>query len=165
MKQTKEIVRSIKFLLRKSGKKNTHGWKKKGIQRHASSESHIRNENLAKNTPKIREYIASKSTVNSTTQAARNFEVKLSCFVAEHNLPFAIMDHLNVLLKNSITDSKIVQKFCINRMKAQQIITKVTGPENCKSIIEFCKKKYYSLIVDETTDISVKKFSCFNKIL
>lgn len=92
-----------------------------------------------------------------TTEMAKKLEVKLCLFVAEHNLPFSILDHLNELIKSGIPDSQIAKKFLINRHKGQKIITSATGPENTKTIMEFCNDNYYSTAIDESTDCSVSK--------
>ncbi|XP_036317445.1 uncharacterized protein LOC118732390, partial [Rhagoletis pomonella] len=113
------------------------------IQRHAISESHKKAEKLAQNTPKLNEFIASKRSFDTTTKAAKCLEVRLSCFVAEHNLPFAMMDHLNLLLKNTITDSKIIKKWQLIDLRLKKL--------------RLCSNQYYSVIVDESTDISVSK--------
>lgn len=90
-------------------------------------------------------------------ESAKKFEIMLCAFVAEHNLPFAAVNHLNNVIKEGITDSNIVKKININRLKVQKIITNDLGPENTKAISVFCSNNYYSLVIDESTDCTVKK--------
>ncbi|XP_017486278.1 PREDICTED: uncharacterized protein LOC108374769, partial [Rhagoletis zephyria] len=86
----------------------------------------------------------------------KQLEIRLSLFIAERNLPLSALDHLNKCLK-SVNDSKIIAKFTTNRIKGQTIINSVTGPHNCKLISDITNKQYYSVIIDESTDISLNK--------
>lgn len=69
--------------------------------------------------------------------------ISLSMFIAEHNLPFASLDHLNQLLKKRIPNSKIVKNMCINRQKGQNIIKSITEPTNSAEISKITKNQYY----------------------
>ncbi|XP_023305848.2 uncharacterized protein LOC111687627 [Lucilia cuprina] len=70
------------------------------IQRHASRECHIKKLQIAKNTPKINTFLESTRFVNN--DLAKKLEI-----ILEHNLPFTILDHLNNIIKDGITDSQI----------------------------------------------------------
>lgn len=94
---------------------------------------------------------------NPVAESARKLEVMLSVFIAEHNIPFDIFDHLNNITKAGVHDSEIAKKFNINRSKGQKILTNITGLENSKSITVFCKDNYYSFTLDESTDCSISK--------
>lgn len=39
-------------------------------------------------------------------------EIKLSGWLAEHNIPFTVMDHLIDVLKDAFPDSKVSNRFC-----------------------------------------------------
>lgn len=127
------------------------------IQRHAESEGHKKNESDAKGLPKIDNFIAKTTSVDSVSNKAKDLEIMLTLFVAEHNLPFTILDHLNYVLKNGITDSNIVKSLIINRNKGTKIVKDCIGPSNSKQVINLCQQQYYSIIVDESTDRSVSK--------
>lgn len=81
----------------------------------------------------------------------------LCLFVAEHNLSFSILDHLNNIIKRAISESLVIKKFLINRQKAQNIITSILGPENTKMVSTFCNNNYFSIIIDESNDCTVSK--------
>ncbi|KNC34017.1 hypothetical protein FF38_07894 [Lucilia cuprina] len=76
------------------------------IQRHASRECHIKKLQIAKNTPKINTFLESTRFVNN--DLAKKLEIILCFFVAEHNLPFTILDHLNNIIKDGIANNKKV---------------------------------------------------------
>lgn len=64
--------------------------------------------NTLKTTPKINNYLATV-TKSSATESAKKLELMLSAFVAEHNIPFTILDHLNYIIKEGINDSQITK--------------------------------------------------------
>lgn len=84
-------------------------------------------------------------------------ELKLMMFIAEHNLPFLIMDHLTGFLKSVAPDSKIVKSIKCNRTKSTQLMTQVIGQSNTKEISCDLKDKFFSILIDESTDIATKK--------
>lgn len=88
-------------------------------------------------------------------QSAKKFEIMLTIFIAEHNLSFSILNHLNNLIKEAVPDLQIVKKVNINRRKAKHIVVDVTDPENSYDIQQFCQNNYYSIVVDESSDCSV----------
>ncbi|XP_036328897.1 uncharacterized protein LOC118741149 [Rhagoletis pomonella] len=90
------------------------------------------------------------------SRSAKAMEIRLCMFVAEHNLLFTALDHLAKCIK-TVKDSRIISNLSINRHKGQNIIKSVTGPENCRQISEITKQPYYSVIIDESTDISMDK--------
>ncbi|KAJ8912030.1 hypothetical protein NQ315_000523 [Exocentrus adspersus] len=63
-------------------------------------------------------------------------ELKLIMFLHEHNLPFSLMDHLTELIKSVSKDSQVIKELRCARTKATV---------------------FFSLILDETTDISTQK--------
>lgn len=83
-----------------------------------------------------------------TSENAKKLEISLSLFIAEHNLPFAVLDHLNILLKQNLSDSEVVKKMVMNRHKGQIIIKEIMAPENSKIISEITNRQYFSLVVE-----------------
>ncbi|XP_036347165.1 uncharacterized protein LOC118756513, partial [Rhagoletis pomonella] len=126
------------------------------IDRHANSDLHKKNANIAKATLKISSFTKPNSEEMELSRSAKAMEIRLCMFVAEHNLPFTALDHLAKCIK-TVKDSRIISNLSINRHKGQNIIKSVTGPENCRQISEITKQQYYSVIIDESTDISMDK--------
>ncbi|XP_046975618.1 uncharacterized protein LOC124541725 [Vanessa cardui] len=87
-------------------------------------------------------------------------EVKLTGFFVEHNLAYSTVDHLTELLKNIFTDSQIAQKISLKRTKATSIATAVIGDSEKEIIANKLKYNKFSVITDESTDISTQKSSC-----
>lgn len=80
--------------------------------------------------------------------------------MAEHNLAFTITDHLVKLMSAICYDSKVVKGLTCGRTKANGIVRNVIGAENFEVVCDNLRKKKFSLIVDESTDLSSLKHLC-----
>lgn len=80
------------------------------------------------------------------------------CFIAEHNLPFTTADHLVTLMKVMFPDSGIAQHMSMGRTKCTEVV-KSLGKCVMDDIVKKLRESMYSIIIDETTDISAGK-SC-----
>lgn len=99
----------------------------------------------------------SKSFKNDSVKEA---EIKLSCFFAEHNIPFRAMDHLSPLLAQVFPDSNIAKDISIKRTKTKNIITNVIAESHKSALTKTLTTTKFSILVDESTDISVTKTAC-----
>lgn len=86
----------------------------------------------------------------------KNAEYTLVMFCIMHNLPFVLMDYLPSLLVECCPDSSIAKLLHCGRTKSTQIADYI-GMEARKKIISQLQTTKFSLIVDETTDVSTKK--------
>ena len=69
--------------------------------------------------------ISSFIQTDANTQLKSNIqraEIKLSAFMAVHNIPFLAADHLPDLLKECFPDSRIVQGINMKRTKTSAIL-------------------------------------------
>ena len=73
-------------------------------------------------------------------------------FFAEHNVAFQVVEHLLPLLKETITDSEIVQKSKLRRNKCTSIIKNVLAEQEKSDLISKRKINKVSIMVDESTD-------------
>ena len=67
------------------------------------------------------------------------------------------MDHFSDLLPKLCPDSKIASEVRCKRMKTKSVVTNVMAPHFHSNLVHSLKKAPFSLIIDETTDISTKK--------
>jgi hypothetical protein len=97
-----------------------------------------------------------KSKHITEAMRVRKAELCLTMCLVEHNLPFLFMDHLPKLLTTTISDSEIVGKIKCSRTKTVKLVhlLKEEAQKEMISQLQSCK---CSLIIDETTDISVTK--------
>ena len=55
-------------------------------------------------------------------------EVKVTNFLVEHNLPFAITDHLSLLVKDIFPDSQIAKQYSSARTKTTSMLNLAIAP-------------------------------------
>ncbi|KYN15665.1 hypothetical protein ALC57_12168 [Trachymyrmex cornetzi] len=86
-------------------------------------------------------------------------EIKLCMHVAAHN-SIKSVDHLTDLLKECGKGSDL-EKLRLHRTKTSMIILKVISPAILKEIIEDIGEEPFSIILDESTDVSVVKYMAY----
>ena len=84
-------------------------------------------------------------------------ELVLCKFVAEHDLSLRILEHLPKLITSVAPDSNIAKEIQCSRTKGTELITNKIGLESFNEILEHLRSNKYSLILDESTDMSVEK--------
>ncbi|KAJ8968819.1 hypothetical protein NQ314_002081 [Rhamnusium bicolor] len=126
------------------------------LKRHENSKSHREKYKAALSTPSLVK-VLDKTAAKIEEQKVNEAELKHAVFLAEHNLLFSLMDHLPQIIASACPDSKIALKLKIKRKKAIQLIKVLIGPSNKDELILDLKENYFSIILDETTDISTSK--------
>lgn len=131
------------------------------IKQHSLATKHKSNLNIKPSTSSTQKTIKETLTFNKdqTTLAlqTKKLEISLSVFLSEHNIAFLATDHLTKLLKSYIPDSKIVQGMNLSRTKATNIVNNVVAPTILENHIKYLKNHKFSLLIDESTDISTVK--------
>lgn len=124
------------------------------LEKHISSSRHT--QTLALNTGNKTIMEVMNKPANRMVKRA---ELKLAAYHAERNLAFVHMDTLIPLLSDIFPECPTAQGLAMGRTKATAIVTQVLGPEFSTSLHNLLKKPgcYFSLILDETTDVSSKK--------
>lgn len=77
-------------------------------------------------------------------------------FAAEHNLPFLLFDHLSQFIC-SLPGKETIQAVKCSRTKASNLVNNKVGPFVQNALASILQKNYFSVILDETTDISTSK--------
>lgn len=109
------------------------------IERHANVNSHKNKLAAAKKTPKIVDMY--KNPIDAKKMfLIKEAELKYCAFLAEHNLPFLLMDSLPEFCRNIYPDSEIVKSVKIKRKKATQLIVSVIAPFLQQEIADILKK-------------------------
>jgi len=91
------------------------------------------------------------------TKNVQNTELHMAAFLAEHDLSFNLMDHMSDLLPILCPDSRIAGQFKCKRTKMTCIIKNALAPHFHKMLVEKLKDSFFSIIIDETTDVSTCK--------
>lgn len=89
-------------------------------------------------------------------------ELTFCAFIAEHNLPFRVMDHLSTVISRTFKDSAIASEFSCKRTKTAAMTYNVLAREfktqlRTRLLGEDGKATPVSLIIDETTDKGTAK--------
>ena len=79
-------------------------------------------------------------------------EMQMASFVSEHNLSCHVMDHFSNLLPKLCLDSKVAAHFKSKCTKTKSIIKNALSP-----YFHDLKNRHFSVIIDETTDVSTCK--------
>ncbi|KAG7154707.1 hypothetical protein Hamer_G015069 [Homarus americanus] len=80
------------------------------------------------------------------------------CLIAELNLLFTTADHLVDLMKRMILDSVIAEDMNMKRTKCTEVV-RTLGWCATEDLLDKLRENKFSIIVDETTDISTMKAS------
>lgn len=124
------------------------------LRRHTSSVKHVRAAEpfSSSRQRKIPFSQVSDSQRHSTSQA----EERLAMVIAEHT-SFLTVDHVSEACKVMFSDSSAVKNLKLHRTKCKNIIVNVLAPYFMKNLREDIGDEKYSLLIDESTDISVTK--------
>lgn len=130
------------------------------IMRHGNSSKHIKLLDSIRNTQDLSGMLNKPHSEN-----VRIAELKLSAAVVEANIPFSFMDLLSPLCSQIFPDSKIASDLTCKRTKTTQI-TKNLGILFLDDLYSMLRRPgcFFSLIMDETTDIGTVKQCAFNVI-
>ncbi len=123
------------------------------LKKHEKTKKHQEKASAVNNTRPITEMIVSDTLTDKVHRA----EIKMAAFVVEHNVSFQTMDHLSDLLTDIFPDSAIAEKFKSKHTKTRCIVKHVLAAQFRATLQETLKKTPFSIIIDETTDISSSK--------
>lgn len=131
---------------------------KNDLNRHTQSEKHLINANKTKSNQKIETFVKS-----SFQNKVRYSELKLGGLLASNNLPFVLMDTLSDLCQDIFPDSEIAKHLAMKRTKASAVVRESLGKHFSGELYEKLRKPgvFFSVIMDETTDVSTTKQCAF----
>jgi len=86
----------------------------------------------------------------------KTIDLKIAVYVATHSAICSI-DHLNDLLVQ-LGEKSTLKSLHMHRTKCSKLISNVISPALLSELVEDIGNEPYSLIIDESTDISVKKY-------
>ncbi|CAH1966190.1 unnamed protein product [Acanthoscelides obtectus] len=95
------------------------------IKKHITTAKHIKSISTIKSQPSVASVFGKKS--KNIDEKAKEGVLRLAGFIAEHNLPIRLMEHISNLVKSICTDSEIAQAIKCIRTKMTNVIRNVTG--------------------------------------
>lgn len=127
--------------------------KKSTLISHAKSKKHqLACEPFSKGKQKV------LNLKNQTVlQKARKAEARTALYIAQHT-SINVVDHLHAQYHVNFTDSCIAENIQLHRTKTTAIINNVWFPFMKNELIKDIGDGSYSLIIDESTDISIIKY-------
>ncbi len=123
------------------------------LKKHQNSKKHQENDSAISTSRCITEMVVS----DTITQKVKMAEIKMAAFVVEHHLPFQAMDHLSDLVTSIFPDSETAQLFHSKHTKTRAIVKHVLADDFRETLLNTLRKTLFSIIIDETTDVSSKK--------
>lgn len=126
--------------------------KKASIEKHTTSAKHV----ACVPSKGLHQRTISDAMPCVMASPVQQAEATLALFVAEH-CAMNTMDHLGEACKWIFQDSQVASKIKIHRTKCTNIIKNVLGPHFEKSWQDDIGHQKYSVLIDESTDISVLK--------
>lgn len=130
---------------------------KKDLVSHAKTDKHKKAtawEKSAKATKPITQIY--KPVLPENTKIA---ELKVAAFIAEH-CSLLTVDHLINIIPQLDPSSDALRNLKIHRTKCSMLIKNVLGPSMLEALIEEIGDFPYSIIIDESTDLSTQKVLC-----
>lgn len=131
---------------------------KTALQRHGLSAQHKQACLRATNQTSIH---ASLQKQQSADIYKETTTVQIAAFLAEHNLPLSLSPSLLELMKarapKNGKESKSLQEIQMGATKCTNVIRQGVGLYYAKELTEILRQKRFSIIPDETTDVSTEK--------
>lgn len=87
-------------------------------------------------------------------------EIKLANLLAHHNVAYQFADHLIPVLKDCFPDSSILKDVQLGRTKTVNIIKNVIAHKETADLSKLLATKYFSVLIDESTDVAINKLLC-----
>jgi len=87
-------------------------------------------------------------------------EISIAAFFCEHNSSILSCEHLVKVVKRAAKDSAIVKDVKLGRTKCSAIVRNVIAKTETEALAEELQKTVFSVMIDESTDVSNKKNMC-----
>jgi hypothetical protein len=126
------------------------------VQRHDTNKTHMKKVSAIKSVPTIEQCTTEKS---SHHEKLRKIELRLCMFLIENNISINVADPLMKLFKENYlllhpNETDTLKGLSLGRTKATAIIQKIIKVHNEHDIFGRMKKDHFSIIMDESTDIT-----------
>lgn len=128
------------------------------LKRHEASKFHKMNMAKSQATASVSQpnLLAMAQKSHILLERTKTLEFQMAMFLIKNNLPFSLADELVTSLKNIDIDEMVQKKLACNRTKCTALICAI-GNFSQGQLIDILKNDIFSVIVDESTDISTTK--------
>lgn len=126
------------------------------FKRHETqSKTHAKKMDIQTTTPNIVQSIQSVAKPDQYRKRAAEFGCVMYC--VQYDLPFLQMDSMPKLLQTTCIDSETAKELKCGRTKSTAILNQIIGPYVKQQIANQLRTCKFSLMLDETTDVSTAK--------
>ena len=87
----------------------------------------------------------------------KSLEIKLCLFIVQNSIPIEIIENLVSFVKVKDLEPTVVSKIKLKSTKCTQIIKNVLAVEETEKLVNILKTTKFSVLLDESTDITDKK--------
>ncbi|XP_037943395.1 E3 SUMO-protein ligase KIAA1586-like [Teleopsis dalmanni] len=130
---------------------------RKDLVAHASTEKHNKSVEAHKSAKSCYTLPTLFKTIDSET--IKIAELKITAFIAEH-ASIHTVNHLTEILPKLDKTSETLSKLKLHKTKCTMIIKNVLSPCMLQDLVQEIGDSAYSIIIDESTDISTLKILC-----
>ncbi|XP_074034309.1 zinc finger MYM-type protein 6-like [Leptinotarsa decemlineata] len=130
--------------------------KKSDLIKHANTNKHKISSQKIANTKTLNVLFKQQNITKDIMIA----DLKYTLLVVSHNFSFNSVQHIVNISKSVFKDSSLSGKVKLSRTKCSSIVTNVLSPVICDNLRETMKNKLFSVLVDESTDISNTRVLC-----
>ena len=127
------------------------------LQRHKDSKIHNLRWRAFKMQPAAVTDTDTQKEIAFQQRLVKIGELKTIMFLLERNLPFMLIKPLIQLIKSVAMDSSVAKHFKCGKTKATAVTKTIMRTEGRDEIIKTISFQPFSIIIDETTDVSTKK--------
>ena len=132
---------------------NTH---KNDLKKHAASNRHAQKLKEIATLSHVTVVQLEKAFKPKISELQKVSEIQAAAFVVKHTALMSA-DHLMLLMPSIFPDSKIAAHLSMHRTKCTGLIKNLIGPCLLQELLNDVGESFYSLIIDESTDISQEK--------
>lgn len=125
--------------------------------RHGETAKHKKASQTSSGQKSISTMLLNQTSAKRLEDKVKEAEIRIAGFLAEHNLPFSLMEHFPDFLRSVCSDSLIAKKIKCGPTKIKSVITEITGVSERLRIISLMQNNKFSIIVDESTDRACTK--------
>ena len=130
---------------------------KSALSKHAETSSHQKAVKASAGV-KLTKFFASQEKVGEThADRVARCEMIATGFFAEHDVPFLVADHFWEMLRHAAPDSDIIKSAAAKRTKMSYLMVHGLADEEKQRVSTLLKGRKYSVMIDESTDISVSQ--------
>lgn len=131
---------------------------KSDLMKHAQSVLHISNVERRKNMPDLAKF--GFNFTSSVPQETVDAELRYAILTAEKNISFNTMESVIEVGQTIVSDSSRAKQIKLKATMLQSIILDVLGNHFSDKIRNEAKDQIFSLLIDESTDVSTTKILC-----